>query len=100
MVARDWREPTVIRSSDRLPIRLAAVAMLIAAFGLAACGRKGALEPPPSAQLAEPQPAASEARRSPADVLVGTPGAREAPQQTTQQASAPKKHFFLDWLLD
>ncbi|HVX91893.1 MAG TPA: lipoprotein [Xanthobacteraceae bacterium] len=89
------------RSSDRLPIRLAAVAMLIAACGLAACGRKGALEPPPSAQLAEPQPAAApEARRSPADVLVGTPGARETPQQTTQQAAAPKKHFFLDWLLD
>jgi predicted small lipoprotein YifL len=75
--------------------------MIVAAVGLSGCGRKSGLDAPPSATLAEPQPQAQPApARSPADVLVGTPGARETPPQGAQQAQVPRKHFFLDWLLD
>jgi len=85
----------VTRSCDRLSVRLAAIAMLAAALGLSACGRKGGLDPPPSASLTQPQ-AQPEGPRSPADAMLGPAGGREAPQQTPP----PKKHFFLDWLLD
>ena len=42
---------------NRLILRLALTATLAASLGLAACGRKGPLDPPPGASLAgEPQP--------------------------------------------
>jgi len=43
--------------SDRPFPRLAVIAVLVAALGLAGCGRKGPLDPPPSASAA---PATSE----------------------------------------
>ena len=44
-------------SRDRRPfIRLALIGALVASFALAACGRKGPLDPPPSASLAGEQP--------------------------------------------
>jgi predicted small lipoprotein YifL len=42
---------------DRPFLRLAVLAALAASFGLAACGRKGPLDPPPSASLAGDQQA-------------------------------------------
>lgn len=45
--------------SSRPFLRLAAAAALVAALGLAGCGRKGLLDPPPAAQSqTEQQPAA------------------------------------------
>jgi predicted small lipoprotein YifL len=42
---------------DRPFLRLALIGALAAALGLAACGRKGPLDPPPGASLeGEPQP--------------------------------------------
>jgi predicted small lipoprotein YifL len=41
----------------RLPARLALAAVVLAALGLAACGRKGGLDLPPGAALNEPPPA-------------------------------------------
>ena len=42
---------------DRLILRLALTAALAASLGLAACGRKGPLDPPPGSSLVgEPQP--------------------------------------------
>jgi predicted small lipoprotein YifL len=39
------------RFCDRPFLRLATIGALVAALGLAACGRKGALDPPPGASL-------------------------------------------------
>jgi predicted small lipoprotein YifL len=45
------------RFSQSTFARLALIGVLAAALGLAACGRKGLLDPPPGASLAdEPQP--------------------------------------------
>ena len=44
------------RFRDRPFLRLALIGVAVAALGLAACGRKGPLDPPPGASLAgEPQ---------------------------------------------
>lgn len=44
------------RFCDRPFLRLALIGVAVAALGLAACGRKGPLDPPPGASLAgEPQ---------------------------------------------
>ncbi len=52
---RGFQGDAVIRS-DRPVVRAAAMAALALALGLtlSACGRKGPLDPPPGAQLAEP----------------------------------------------
>jgi predicted small lipoprotein YifL len=48
---------------DRPLLRLALIGALVASFGLAACGRKGPLDPPPGASLAGDQaPPAGNAR--------------------------------------
>lgn len=42
---------------DRYFLRLALIGALVASLGLAACGRKGPLDPPPGASLeGQPQP--------------------------------------------
>jgi len=47
------------RILDRPFLRLALIGALAASLGLAACGRKGPLDPPPSASLAGEQQAAT-----------------------------------------
>jgi predicted small lipoprotein YifL len=44
----------VIFAANRLSARLILIAALVGALGLAGCGRKGPLEAPPSAQIAQP----------------------------------------------
>ena len=44
-----------LRHCERPFLRLSLVVALVAAFGLAACGRKGPLDPPPGASLAGEQ---------------------------------------------
>jgi predicted small lipoprotein YifL len=82
--------------------RLALVAAMTAALGLAACGRKGPLDPPPSAGLTPPpayapRPSLGEENYGPAPVgerprtgVAAPPAAAEPP---------PKKTFFLDFLI-
>jgi predicted small lipoprotein YifL len=67
----------------RLP-RLAIFAALVAALALAACGRKGPLDPPP-ASLTDQHPAA---------------GATGAQQGQPQAAKTPEKRIPLDILLN
>jgi predicted small lipoprotein YifL len=71
-------------------VRIAAVGALVAALGLAGCGRKSGLDPPPVAAVPQPsseaQPAAAPA--------VGPDGKPVAP------ATGRKQPFFLDWLVD
>lgn len=76
-------------------VRLVLVATL-SALCLAGCGRKGPLEPPPSASLTQVDPNAPAAET---DNSVLFPGGG---QSTKHTAPAPKplpKDFFLDWLI-
>lgn len=100
--------PALRHRFDRSLARLAVAAALVAALGLGACGRKGALDSPPGAAADPPAPRAS-----------GLAGLR--PTQPSRQAAAKpaenvepsfdeegnpiapkgqKKRFLLDWLLD
>jgi predicted small lipoprotein YifL len=92
----------VKQSVDRWS-RLALVAAMMAALGLAACGRKGPLDPPPSAGLAPPpayapRPSLGEENYGPV-----SPPAGERPRTAAAPAAAveppPPKTFFLDFLL-
>jgi predicted small lipoprotein YifL len=70
-------------------MRLALVAALVAAAGLAACGRKGPLEPPPSAKVTEP----ADGKHERAPPVMSADGRPIAPP-------GKKRRIFLDWLID
>jgi predicted small lipoprotein YifL len=79
--------------------RVAAVGVVVAARGLSACGRKGPLDPPPSAASHSPQAAPDgspqlDSGRQPA-VGVGSDGKAVAPPPTGQ-----RQPFILDWLVE
>jgi predicted small lipoprotein YifL len=88
----------------RWPAHLALAAIMLAALSLSACGRKGGLDLPPGASLAEPA--------APPPVSPGIPsllpGATPAPtaQNGVDAAGNPvvppaqKKGFFLDPILN
>jgi len=85
---------------ERSALRLAAFAALAAALALGGCGRKGALDPPPSAAIAPAPdvPSLGDAN----DPNLG--GFRRAPSNTvTAQPSGPlppdKRTFILDPLI-
>jgi predicted small lipoprotein YifL len=88
---------------DRPLMRLAALAALGSALALTGCGRKGPLDPPPSAAIAPPpsdQPSLGELNDP------NTPGFRRAPRPpvvaaapTTQAPPPPQRSFFLDFLI-
>jgi predicted small lipoprotein YifL len=96
---------SVLSRLDRLLLRIALIGALAAALGVAACGRKGPLDPPPGASLAgEPQanmpelmgpkraaPTSGETQGSHAGV--GPDGQPVAPK-------GPVKHSPLDVLLN
>ena len=85
--------------------RVALAAAVMAALGLAACGRKGGLDPPPSAGLTTPQPYTSRPSLGEENYSQAPPPAEEraraanaAPASATT-APPPPKTFFLDFLL-
>ena len=87
-----------MRHSDRPFLRLALIGALAASFGLAACGRKGPLDPPPGGYALSPTtktPVTSRGeqlpkRTEPAYDEEGKPIAPEGPKRRTP----------LDWLLN
>jgi predicted small lipoprotein YifL len=92
------------RLSDRPFFRLALIGALVASLGLAACGRKGPLDPPPGASLAGEQSNTPNPMGNPiaspiggqskgGDTALGPNGLPLSPQ-------GPKKHIFLDNLLN
>ena len=91
----------MIRFCDRPLLRLAALAVLAAALALGGCGRKGPLDPPPSASIApEPDQRALGDYSDPNTAG----GFRRAPSQTvTAQPTGPlpadKRTFILDPLI-
>ena len=72
--------------------RLAVIGALAAALALAGCGRKGPLDPPPSATAAE-RAASGDPQAAPQPVM-------DAEGRPIAPRSTEKKRIFLDWLLD
>ena len=82
--------------SDQRWARLAAIGVLVAALGLSACGRKGPLDPPPSATISQSGQGApaGAAELAPDQIGVGPDGKAVAPPPSGRQP------FILDWLVD
>jgi predicted small lipoprotein YifL len=83
--------------------RLALVAAVAAALGLASCGRKGPLDPTPAAGLTEP-PTPRPSLGEQSDSIAPPPPRPEArPQRRAPAATPPpppaQKSFFLDFLI-
>jgi predicted small lipoprotein YifL len=78
--------------------RIAVIGALVAALGVAGCGRKGGLDPPPDASIPEPsagvQPGPGPAPGPVAGSAVGPDGKALAPAQGPQRSTP------IDWLLN
>ena len=74
-------------SAKTMLAKIAVVGALVAALGLAGCGRKTGLDPAPSAAV-PPQTAGAQ------------PGAEPDPDAKPVAAPGRRKHIFLDWLID
>jgi predicted small lipoprotein YifL len=88
MIGEFGRAFQVIRASNTALARIAVVGALVAALGLAGCGRKTGLDAPPAAAIPQ-QTAGAQPGTEPGvdpDKPVAAPGRR--------------KSFFLDWLID
>jgi hypothetical protein len=78
-----------MQPSNATLARIAVVGALVAALGLAGCGRKTGLDPPPSAAV--PQQTAG-----------AQPGAEPGVNPEVKPVAPPgrRKDFFLDWLIN
>jgi len=79
---------------DRLFFRLALIGVLAASLGLAACGRKGPLDPPPSAVSATGKDEPTN------NALVRSPFEKPADNTKNTANQVPDKPFILDSLLN
>jgi len=90
--------PELSSSSCQTITRIAVIGALVAALGLAGCGRKGGLDPPPDASIAEPtagaQPGPGSGPGPVAGPAIGPDGKALAPAQ------GPKRSTPIDWLLN
>lgn len=89
----------------QLVARAVLIGALAAGLGLGGCGRKGALDPPPSASLTNNQPVnAPPALGEQPNPFAAAPSSEPPPANAASAApgSQPpaKKTFFLDWLLN
>jgi predicted small lipoprotein YifL len=89
MLGEFGRACYVRQTSNAALARIAVVGALVAALGLAGCGRKSGLDPPPSAAV--PQQAAG-----------AQPGAEPGVDADGKPVAGPgrRRSFFLDWLID
>jgi predicted small lipoprotein YifL len=94
-----FRRGGVIVISRQNLARVAVVGALVAALGLSACGRKGPLDPPPSAAShsaqAAPDGAVPQSGLPGRQPGVGNDGKAVAPPPTGQN-----RPFILDWLVE
>jgi len=93
------------RFFDRPFLRLALIGALTASLGLAACGRKGPLDPPPGASLAgEPQASAPSLLGNPMAAPIGGQAkdgnTGVGPDGHVQAPKGSKKQIPLDVLLN
>jgi len=82
--------------SDLRLVRIAVIGALVAALGLAGCGRKGGLDPPPGATAADPGAA------PPPGATAAAPG---PPPPASPDALPPStqplpRRTPIDWLID
>ncbi|TMJ76447.1 MAG: hypothetical protein E6G80_00380 [Alphaproteobacteria bacterium] len=75
--------------SDLRLARIAAIGALIAALGLAGCGRKGGLDPPPGATAADTSPS-----RPDLEPAIGPDG------KVMPSPQGPQRRTLIDWLLN
>ena len=75
--------------SDLRLVRIAVIGALVAALGLAGCGRKGGLDPPPGAAAAAADQAAPPGAGPPASPDALPPSTQPLPRRTP-----------IDWLID
>ncbi len=88
---------------DRPFLRLALIGALVATLGLAACGRKGPLDPPPGASLegeAKPAQSNSPSLLSPGGVQPLGGGSGNRGYDAMETPKGPKKSIPLDVLLN
>jgi len=91
MVHAAWgTEVTQLRS--RSLVKIAAIGALIVALGLAGCGRKGGLDPPPSTSAAGEPPAGASV---PAPEI--GPDGKPLPPLSPD---VPRRRTFIDFLID
>ena len=83
----------MLRNAVTLLPRMTVIAALALALPLAACGRKGPLDPPPASVASPDYPQGSQSASSSDGQLVGPDGRPVA-------ASGAKKRLPIDWLLD
>jgi predicted small lipoprotein YifL len=86
----------VSRTFDRALVRFAVIGALAAALGLAACGRKAGLDPPPAVTAVPVTAAPAGDASAPAHVGPG----EDQDIQPVAAATSQRKSFFLDWLLN
>ena len=77
--------------SDPRLVRIAVIGALVAALGVAGCGRKGGLDPPPGATAAA---AAADESVAPGAAPPASPDALPPPVQPTPRRTP------IDWLID
>ncbi len=75
--------------SDRVLFRISVIGALVAALGLAGCGRKGGLDPPPAGTSVVQEPTA-----------VGGPEPGIGPDGRPVAPRGAKQRTPMDWLLD
>jgi predicted small lipoprotein YifL len=90
-------------SVHRLGRLAMAAALTAAALGLASCGRKGPLDPPPAAGLTEP-PSPRPSLGEQSEAIPPSPSFDVRPPRATAAAAPatpppPPKSFFLDFLV-
>jgi len=93
----------VTRPCSRPFARLALIGALVAAVGLAACGRKGPLDPPPGAAVAEPQQSVSPTPPTLMPPIGGSSsssGGTETRNGLPVPARGEKKHIPIDVLIE
>ena len=76
-------------SSGLCLARIAAIGAIVVALGLAACGRKAGLDPPPGATAADTSPS-----RPDLEPAIGPDG------KVIDTPQGPKRSTFIDWLLN
>ena len=80
---------------------LALFAALLLALGVAACGRKGGLDPPPAASAAGVQPAAQAESAQPRSISSGlAPTGARGSSKTLPPPPSPKRDIPIDFLLN